>query len=395
MKIVQVTSRFPPSIGGVENHVYNLSYELSLRGHEVTVLTSDIKNISFLKIDRADKPYEKITDNFEVYRFKAYPPNIPYAGIYATIPALIKKLIKLDPDIINTNSHGLIHTDITSILSKIRKIPMVLTIHSSGDIAARSYMSLLLKLYNTTHGKFSLKAANRIIVTSPQMAEYFYRWVNKEKIRVIPNGIEYKKFINMPPVSVFKSHYNVKGKVVLFVGRLLPLKGIQYMLKAAPQILKQVPETNFVIVGAGSSFKRKLEELSHNLGVDDRVVFTGFKSGNKLLEAYSSADVFVLPSIHREGLSIVTLEAMASGIPVVVSNLGGLPSIVKDGVTGLLVEPKNEGQLADSIIKLLLDENLALEMGDNGKKVAKSFDWQAITEKTEDVYKEVIHTCTS
>ena len=395
MKIIQVCARFSPSIGGVENHVYNLSYELSLRGHQVVVLTSDIKNINFFKIDRADKPYEKITDNFEVYRFKAYLPGIPYASTYGIVPSLIKKLTNLDPDIINTHSHGLIHTDITSILSKIRKVPMVLTIHSSGDIAARSYMSPLLKLYNTTIGKFSLKAANRIIVTSPQMAEYFYRQIDKEKIHVIPNGIEYKKFINMPPASIFKNRYNIKGKVVLFVGRLLPLKGIQYMLKAAPQILKQVPETNFVIVGGGSSFKRKLEKLSHNVGVDDRVVFTGFKSSNQLLEAYSSADVFVLSSIHREGLSIVTLEAMASGIPVVVSNLGGLPSIVKDGVTGLLVEPKNERQLADSIIKLLLDEKLALEMGDNGKKVAKSFDWQAIAEKTEDVYKVVIPTCTS
>ena len=393
MRIIQVCEKFPPSIGGLENHVYNLSYELSLRGHQVTVLTSDIKNISFFKIGRSDKTYEKITDNFEVYRFRAYPPNIPYAGIYATIPSLIKKLINSDPDVINTHSHALIHSDITSILSKIKKVSLVLTIHTSGDTAARSYMTPLLKLYNNTVGKFSLKAANRIVATSLQMAEYFSRFVDKEKICVIPNGIKLERFLNIPPPHLFKKDYDLGRNVVLFIGRLAPVKGIQYLLKAAPQVLREVPNTFFVIVGSVShdyNFQKELEKLCRKLGVDDKVIYTGFISDDELLKAYSAANVFVLPTL-REGLSIATLEAMASGKPVVASNVGGLPSIVKDGVTGFLVEPKNEGQLADSIIKLLLNEKLAREMGDNGKKMVEDYSWERIAEETEKVYRMVIN----
>ena len=392
MKIIQVCKTFPPSIGGLQNHVYNLSHELSLRGHQVTVLTSDIKNIGFLKIDRADRPYEKITDNFEVYRFKAYPPEIPYASAYGIIPPLIRKLIKSNPDVINTHSHALIHTDITSVLSRIKKIPVVLTIHTSGDIAARSYTTPLLKLYNNTVGKFSLKAANMIIATSPQMAEYYSRFANQEKICIIPNGIKFERFLNMPSAHLFKKDYDLDSRVVLFIGRLAPVKGIQYLLKATPQVLREAPDTSFVIVGGAYgdyNFQKELEKLSHKLGVNDKVIFTGFISDDELLKAYSAANVFVLPTM-REGLSIVTLEAMASGIPVVASNVGGLPFIVKDGVTGFLAEPENEGQLADSIIKLLLNEKLARKMGDNGKKIVRNYDWRVIAEKTEEVYKEAI-----
>ena len=392
MKIIQVCKSFPPLTSGVANHVYNLSYELSLRGHQVTVLTTDIKNSSFFKINRADKPYEKITDNFEVYRFKAYPPGIPYASAYGIIPALIKKLLKLNPDVINTHSHGLIHTDITSVLSKIKKVPLVLTIHSSGDTAARPYTTPLLKFYNYTIGKFSLKAANRIIVTSPQMVEYFSRFMDEEKFCIIPYGIKLERLLNMPLSHLFKKDYDLDRNVVLFIGRLAPVKGIQYLLKAAPQVLREVPDTSFVIVGSACgdyNFQKELEKLSHKLGVNDKVIFTGYISDDELLNAYSAANVFVLPTL-REGLPIVTLEAMAAGKPVVASNVGGLPSIVKDGVTGFLAEPKNVGQLADSIIKLLLNEKMTREMGDNARDRVKDFSWEKIAKETEKAYKEAI-----
>lgn len=393
MKIIQVCERFPPSIGGLENHVYNLSYELSLRGHQVTVLTSDIKNISFFKISRADKPYEKITDNFEVYRFKAYPPGIPYASAYGIVPSLIKSLIKSKPDIVHIQSYMLIHSDISSILSRIRKIPYILTVHTFGDAPPRPYTGALMKFYIRTLGKMNLNSASKIIVLVPDAVKYISRLgISKEKICVIPNGINYDRFLKLPPPYKFKEDCKIKGKMVLFVGTLTPRKGVQYLIKAMPKILRENLDTTLVIVGADYGFLNNLKDLSHELGVGNEVLFTGPVTNERLLEAYSACDVFCLPS-EREGLPTVILEAMASEKPVVATNVGGNPYVINNGITGVLVEPKNEEQLADSIIKLLLDENFARKMGNNGKKIARNYDWKVIAEKTEKVYKKEINEC--
>lgn len=389
MKIIQVCERFPPSIGGLENHVYNLSYELSLRGHQVTVLTSDIKNISFFKISRADKPYEKITDNFEAYRFKAYPPDIPYANTYATIPSLIKKLITSKPDIIHIQSYMLIHSDITSILSRMKKIPAVLTVHTFGDAPPRPHLGALMKFYIHTLGKMNLKFASKIIVLVPDAAEYISQLgINKEKICIIPNGINYNHFLNMPSPYEFKKDYKIDGKMVLFVGELSSRKGVQYLIKAMPKILRKNSDTTLVIVGVDYGFKNHLEDLSHKLGLGNNVLFTGPISNEGLLKAYSACDVFVLPS-EREGLPTVILEAMASRKPVVATNIGGNPYVIEDGVTGFLVEYGDETKLADKIIYLLENEDIREKIGKNARKKVEDYSWERIAEETERVYEDV------
>ena len=386
MKITQVCERFPPSIGGLQNHVYNLSYELSLRGHQVTVLTSDIKNLSFFKIDRADKPYEKITDNFEVYRFKAYPPEIPYASAYGIIPPLIKKLIKLKPDIIHIQSYMLIHSDITSILSKMKKIPTVLTVHTFGDTPPRPHLGALMKFYIHTLGKMHLKFARKIIVLTPNAADYISKLdIDKEKICIIPNGIEYDRFLNMPTPHSFKKDYRFDGKIVLFVGELSPRKGVHYLIRTMPKVLQEIPDTLLAIVGVDRGFQTHLEGLSRELGVSNNVLFTGPVSNKRLLEAYSACDVFVLPS-EREGLPTVILEAMASGKPVVATNVGGNPYVIDDEITGFIADYGDETKLADTIIYLLRDEGIREKMGKNARKKVKEFSWEKIAEAVEKVY---------
>ena len=390
MRIIQVCERFPPSIGGLENHVYNLSYELSLRGHQVTVLTSDIKNISFLKIDRADKSYEKITDNFEVYRFKAYPPGIPYASAYGIIPSLIKSLIKSKPDIVHIQSYMLIHSDISSILSRTKKIPYILTVHTFGDAPPRPHLGALMKFYIHTLGKINLKSANKIIVLVPDAAEYISKLgIDKEKICIIPNGINCNHFLNMPSPYEFKKDYKIDGKMVLFVGGLSSRKGVQYLIKAMPKILRKIPDTTLVVVGVDWGFQSHLEGLSHELRVDKKVLFTGSVSNEQLLDAYSACDVFVLPS-EREGLPTVILEAMASGKPVIATNVGGNPYVIEDGVTGFLVEYGNETKLADKIIYLLENEDIREKVGKNARKKVGDYSWEKIAEGIEKIYTELV-----
>lgn len=388
MKIIQVCYRFPPAIGGVENHVYNLSYRLSEK-HTVTVFTSDIKNTSGLfKMQKVNKPYEKPSDNLNVFRLTAYPPNIPYAMTYAIIPSLIRNLAKSSADIIHVHGYIALHSDITSIISKLKKIPLVLTVHAYGDRLSNPYKNQLARLYNFTVGKVILNCASKIIVLDPGALKYFSNLEVENKIQIIPNGIEYKKFAK-PRLSLdFRQKYNVEGKVVLFVGQLQRRKGVQHLLKSALQIIKEVPDTNFLIVGDGD-FKRDLIKISNNLEIKDKVKFVGFLAIEKLLEAYASADIFVLPSA-LEGLPTVILEAMASGKPVVSTNVGGIPSVVENGVTGFLTNYGDEKGLAEKIIYLLENGDVREKMGESGRKKAENYSWESITEKTEKVYKDVI-----
>lgn len=386
MKILQLCEHFRPVIDGLTNHVYYLSSNLS-KNHQVTVFTSDIENIGLFKIQRVNKTYEKLSNNFEVFRLRAYPPGIPYARTYAMIPSLIRNLAKSDADIIHTHTYMLLHSDVTSMVSKLKKTPLVFTVHV--HMLSNSYKNRLAKLYNPTIGKVVLNCASKIIVLNHEASRYFSNLgVEKEKIQVIPNGIDYGKFVTPLPSTDFREKYNVEGKTVLFVGLLQQRKGVQYLLKSASRILKEVSDANFLVVGEGE-FKRNLIEMSNNLGIKDRVKFTGFLPDKELLEAYALADVFVLPSAF-EGLPTVILEAMASGKPVVATNVGGISSVVEDNVTGFLVNYRDTNKLAMTITTILKDESLAKRMGSNGRKLASHYDWGIISKKVEDLYLQVI-----
>jgi glycosyltransferase involved in cell wall biosynthesis len=388
MKIIQVCEHFRPAVDGLTNHVYNLSYNLSKK-HEITVFTSDIVNGNILKIKRAAKNYEKVSDTFEVFRFKAYPPAMPYAKTYATIPSLIRNLFKSDADVIHTHSYMLLHSDITSVVSKLKKTPLVLTVHAYGSMLSNPYKDLLAKLYNSTTGKVILNCADKIIALNPEALIYLSDLgVEDKKIELIPNGIDYGKFANPNSTTGFREKYDLNGKIILFVGLLQERKGVQHLLNSAPQLLKAVPDANFIIVGDGE-LKRDLKRLSERLEISDKVKFTGFLPDKELLEAYASADVFAFPSAF-EGLPTVIIEAMASGKPVVATNVGGIPSLVKDGITGFLVNYGDVNQLANVMTTILKDESLAKRMGENGRKAAKDYDWSIIGKKVEKLYQKVI-----
>jgi len=261
---------------------------------------------------------------------------------------------------------------------------VVLTIHAYGGFLSNHYRTVLAKLHNPIVGKSVLKLVNKIIVLDPLAKNHFSKIVGEEdKIEVIPNGIIFDKFSNSSSGD-FKQKYNIEGRVVLFVGLLQQRKGVQHLLKAASQILKKVPDTVIVIVGKGE-YRKHLVKLSNDLGIEDKVKFFGFLSDQELLEVYSMVDILVLPSAF-EGLPTVILEAMASGKPVVATNVGGIPSVVKDGITGFLVEYGNIEQLAEAIKTILTDENLARNMGKKGREIASNYDWSIISKKVERLY---------
>ncbi len=175
--------------------------------------------------------------------------------------------------------------------------------------------------------------------------------------------------------------------LVVTAGRLVPVKGHAYLISALTQIVTEIPNIKLVFLGDGE-LKDALLEQAKALGLESHVLFLGMR--NDVPEVVSCSDLFVLPSIN-EGFGVVLLEAMAMKCPIVATNVGGVPEVVLDGETGILVPPRDPAQLANGIVKFLRDQSLAKQMSENGYQRLKAcFSIEDAVSKTECLYKELL-----
>jgi glycosyltransferase involved in cell wall biosynthesis len=218
-----------------------------------------------------------------------------------------------------------------------------------------------------------------------------------ERITVITNGIDFAPFHRAPEPGRLRRELGLPtgAPLVAVFARLHPVKGIEYFLEAATGVSARFPAARFLVVGEGcivrdgvvveSPYKQELKARAHRLGLADRVVFTGFRSDVPALLAEVS--VSVLPCISNEGLSNSVLESMAAGVPVVATTVGGNPEVVQDGVTGLLVPPRDAGALARAICTVLQDRELAGRLGHAGRQhVIEHFSNEQMVRRTERFY---------
>jgi glycosyltransferase involved in cell wall biosynthesis len=186
--------------------------------------------------------------------------------------------------------------------------------------------------------------------------------VPADRITVIPNGIDIDQFRDAPP-TLRGTDGLQRSKIVGFVGRFVPAKGGAVLLQAARKVIERHPDTTFVFVGDGP-LRRQWQELAAALGVSAHVVFTGLRGD--MPGVYASMDIMTLPSFD-EASPICVREAMAAAKPVICTPVGDLPSLVQSGVTGLFMPPGDHHALADSIMSLLTDRELARRLGENGR----------------------------
>ena len=188
----------------------------------------------------------------------------------------------------------------------------------------------------------------------------------------------------------------LKKPLLLFCGRLVQRKGIDVLLNALPKVLESI-DVDVVITGEGDR-KLEWEKLSDELGLSEVVKFPGFVSDEELSRLYASCSIYVHPAIYddngdTEGLGVVLIEALSNKKPVIASNVGGIPDVIHNGETGLLVEEKNEQALTDAILKLLNNKTLCSELGEAGYlHVTRFFDWERIAKETYEVYASLTST---
>lgn len=217
---------------------------------------------------------------------------------------------------------------------------------------------------------------------------------NFERQRLIKNGLISRKVrtihnclnLSSPQNDLFSVH-NKNGPLVGTVGRLISIKGHKYFIEAATEIRSSNPEAKFLIVGDGL-LKTNLEEFAAAKGLGHDIEFVGFK--RNLNELYSSIDIFVNPSLY-ESFGNTCLEAMAFGKPVVASKVGGVTEIVEDGITGILIPPKDSKKIAEAVIYLLKNPEVARRMGEAGRKrVQEYFTFERLGNELEEVYEFVM-----
>lgn len=257
------------------------------------------------------------------------------------------------------NNISLIHAhgykaDVYGFLATIGcKVKKVSTCHNwVGDSKKMKSYRMLDKLIL---GKFNSVVA----VSKPIQNELISSGINKNKIKLIHNGVDVDRFSTNFDVSLRKEFgLQSSNKIIGTVGRLSEEKGHKFLLESFKEILVVIPEARLVIVGDGP-LRKGLEQLCNKLGLDGKVVFTGTR--NDIPELLSIFNIFVLSSLI-EGLPVALLEAMAAKKPVVATRVGDIPSIIEDGVTGYLVEPKDAQGLQKRITDLLTDTNCAIQM---------------------------------
>ena len=286
---------------------------------------------------------------------------------------------------------------------KKRKIskPFIQTVHG---VLADEYIqssksvspSLRMKLSNVFMWhlarieKEAAREATLIVTVSRYSAQKMVQLydVDSKKIRVVPNGVDPQKFKPAEDCEHVKDMIGGNNEhVILFVGNLIPRKGLHFLIEAAKHVIKESKDTKFVVVGEGP-LQNNLISYSKELGVSDKFVFLGDVPEAMLHRLYNCADVFALPSI-QEGQGITLLEAQATAKPVVAFNVSAISEVVKNNETGLLVKPDSY-ELANAILHLLSDTSLREKMGRSGREfVSKNFSWDICAQNMLQVYSEV------
>lgn len=247
------------------------------------------------------------------------------------------------------------------------------------------------KKRNILMEKFLSRFSDKIIAASNSIKEFTVKQqkISPDKFRVIYDCASTDKFSKNIDAFSVKQKLGIEPdySVVGCVARLNVVKGHSYLIQAAAVVLKRNPKVKFLLVGDGP-LRDELEELSANLGIKDNIIFTG--SRRDIPEMLSAMDIFVLPSALREGCPLSVLEAMAMSKPVIATRLGGIPEEVSDNKSGILVPPKDSMALADAIMKLLSDKNLAVDMGKEGRKIfEEKFSKEVMLKKLESLYDEL------
>ena len=387
MKILMLTWEYPPRIvGGIARVVHDLSQRLIKDGHDVTVITYKEGNVPYFEDDKGVKVYR--VDNYIINpnNFIDWIMQLNF-NMLAKANELIDKEGKFDV----IHAHDWLVTYAAKSLKNSYDIPIVATIHATEAGRNSGIHDETQRYINDTEWMLTYEA-NEVIVNSNYMKCELQRnfGLPFEKINVIPNGVNLTMYSGIEKDYDFRRNFaSDNEKIILYAGRLVYEKGVQYLIGAMPKILQNYHDAKLVIAGKGGMYD-ELKSQVNDLGLGNKVYFTGYMDHKSLCKLYKCADISVFPSTY-EPFGIVALEGMLAGNPVVVSDVGGLNEIVEHRVNGMKSYAGNSNSIADSILTLLFDHKLCNEISKNAKtKVKELYNWTKIAQDTHFSYQKAI-----
>ncbi len=391
MRVALVSDWYYPVIGGVASHMHSLALKLRDKGHDVAIVTNNWETGKEVELE------EKGVELIKVEGKISPVVRVNLSVMMGSIHTLTETIS--DFDVVHAH-HAFVPLSFRALsAAEELGIPSVLTTHTI------SFMHEF-KLWKVVGKQLSLVGAGigdarKIIAVSNAAAkfiEHFLKPEEREKVCVVPNGVDINRFVSPKPEEKerIKEELGINAEcVVLYLSRMSLRKGPNILLKAFGNLLKELDEERRknvkLIMAGGGEMLPALKAQAKILGIGESVVFTGRVDDDIVPKLFRIADVFVLPSITAEAFGMVILEAMASGIPVVATEVGGIPEIVKKSKCGILVEPLNDAELSKAVLKLLEDEELRRKMGRKGRYAAeKHYSWDVVTENVLKIYREVM-----
>lgn len=380
MKILQVIQFFSSNHGGSAVVPYELSKNLQKRGHEVTVLTTDFQ----LNNDFIDS-----LGGVEVIPFHCQL-NIGGLLVSPTMNKYLKENIDKF-DIIHMHNFRTYQNIIVHTYAKKYNVPYIIQAH--GSVSRIVEKKSLKYIYDVFYGNRLLKdASNVIAVSGVEVDQYLQMNVPIKKVEVVPNGIDVDLFSSLPEKGSFKKKYNINEKhMILFLGRLHEIKGIDFLIKSYAELIKERTNIILVLAGPDDGYLEKAKFLVEELTLKEKVKFTGFISGTEKLAAYVDADVLVYPSVF-EIFGLVPFEAIMCGTPVIVTGDCGCSEIVKDAGCGYLIKYGDIHDFIDKIKSLIENYEIQTTYVSNGKRyVEKNLQWDTLTKIIVNLYYESIN----
>lgn len=387
MKILMLTWEYPPRIvGGIARVVHDLSKRLIKDGHEVTVVTYKDGDTLSYENDKGVQVYR--VENYMIHpnNFIDWIMQLNF-NMIAKATEIIQKEGKFDV----IHAHDWLVANAAKTLKDSFGIPVVATIHATESGRNSGIHDDTQRYINDTEWLLTYEATE-VIVNSNYMKGHVQGLFGLpfDKINVIPNGINLTNFNGVERDYDFRRQYAMDNeKIILYVGRLVYEKGVQHLISAMPKILQNYHDAKLVIAGKGGMLDT-LKAQAEAIGLSNKVYFTGYLNAKQVQKMYKCADVAVFPSTY-EPFGIVALEAMLAGVPTVVSDIGGLNEIVDHRENGMKSYAGNSNSIADSVLSLLYDKQLAANVAKKAKiKVKDEFNWNKIAQDTHYTYEKAI-----
>ncbi|MEM2241049.1 MAG: glycosyltransferase family 4 protein [Candidatus Bathyarchaeia archaeon] len=393
MKVIKVREfTYPTYVGGIETCLHQLCPALARLGVNVTLLTCAEKGL----------PRKQFIEGFEVRRVDflgvigALTSRLKVSGaLYGLIARtlfliilpihLIKALGETGAEAIHVHCLCALSALPASITKMLTGKPLIITMHGTFlGYYSKAIKPPLSWLISTAEKAYlRLGVYDKILVEDKYTYKLLIKLgISREKISLLPYpGIKIEVFRKAHPINALKDKL-----IILHHGRLVPKRGLKNLIEAMPKVIGGFPEATLIIAGEGPE-KTRLRKLAENLGLAQHVRFIGLAPYELIPALVKSSTIVVNPSLV-EGHSSSVIEAMAASKPVIATKVGGITDIIRDGETGILIEPENPDQIAEAIMKLLKNPKMMEAIGERASKKAEEFSIENLAKKEAQIYQE-------